>query len=554
MSDEALVRAEISFALYLIRAGRLEAARDSLRVLGEGAGTLALPAFNELGGAFFDSGRYREAEAAFLAALQLAPNDMEAMMGLGYALFNQNRLTESERWFRQATTLQEAPVAAWRALAAAHLNLQDEAQAMEDLRQALATAPGDAESHALKGLLVYRKSKADLRWRDWTRLNLIDPRGRPNHLSGAVSSAELDEALESLALARQIEPRIRTDEMGARLLVTSGRPEAALDFLAASPAPDGRSWQLMADIAWLLRDEKSAKSYFRKSLEARCQAQPEPRPLGDEASSIARVAQGLDQHAKLPPAKTPLVWVHWDAPDYFALSVASALAASPATPLVVLGDSTNAYQPCRHLALTRRAESAYEFLERYRHASENDFAYEAFCFMRWFILRDWAEVEGVERLAAIDSDVLLFADLERDLVPRLNGCDFAFAGPMGPHLTMLTRAGLQDLCDFYITAYAQGVPDIGGQVSDMTLLPTFLKNRSWADLSQEIDGARVDMNMRLPEDFVLENGLKAIRFQGENAMAEPCSGAAAVRLLALHFQGTAKPHMGQALRMEKLTA
>ncbi|MDK9722836.1 MAG: tetratricopeptide repeat protein [Rhodospirillales bacterium] len=554
MSDEALVRAEISFALYLIRAGRLEAAQDALQALGTNAGPSALPAFNELGGAFFDGGRYRQAETVFLTVLQQAPHDMEAMMGLGYALFNQNRLSESERWFRQATALPEAPVAAWRALAAAHLNLHDEAQAMDDLRQALATAPGDAESHALKGLLVYRKSKADLRWRDWTRLNLVDPKGRPNHLSGAVSPAELDEALESLVLARQIEPRIRTDEMGARLLVASGRPEAGLDFLAASPAPDGRSWQLMADIAWLLRDETGAKAYFRKSLEARCQAQPEPRPLGDEASCIARVARGLDLHAQLPPAPTPLVWVHWDAPDYFALSIASALAASPATPLVVLGDSTNAYQPCRHLALTRRADSAYDFLERYRHASENDFAYEAFCFLRWFILRDWAEVEGVERLAAIDSDVLLFADLERDLAPRLNGCDFAFAGPTGPHLTLLTRAGLQDLCDFYMTAYAQGVPDIGGQVSDMTLLPTFLKNRSWADLSREVDGARVDMNMRLPENFVMAGGLKAIRFQGGSAMAEPCGGGDGVRLLALHFQGPAKPHMGQALRMESFTS
>lgn len=554
MSDEALVRAEISFALYLIRAGRLEAAQDALQALGTNAGPSALPAFNELGGAFFDSGRYREAETVFLTVLQQAPHDMEAMMGLGYALFNQNRLSESEQWFRRATALPEAPVAAWRALAAAHLNLHDEAQAMKDLRQALAMAPGDAESHALKGLLVYRKSKADLRWRDWTRLNLVDPKGRPNHLSGAVSPADLDEALESLALARQIEPRIRTDEMGARLLVASGKPEAALDFLAASPAPDGRTWQLMADIAWLLRDEGGAKAYFRKSLDARCQAQPEPRPLGDEASSIARVARGLDLHAQLPPAPTPLVWVHWDAPDYFALSIASALAASPATPLVVLGDSTNAYQPCRHLALTRRAESAYEFLERYHHASENDFAYEAFCFLRWFILRDWAEVEGVERLAAIDSDVLLFADLERDLVLRLDGCDFAFTGPMGPHLALLTRAGLQDLCDFYMTAYAQAVPDIGGQVSDMTLLPTFLKNRNWADLSQKVAGARVDMNMRLPEDFVMAGGLKALRFQGESALAEPCGGGDAVRLLALHFQGTAKPHIGQALRMENFTA
>lgn len=552
MSDEALVQAEISFALYLIRAGRLEAARDSLQQLE--ATLQAVPALNELGGAFFESGRYREAEAAFLDVLRSVPNDMEAMMGLGYALFNQNRLSESEQWFRQATVLPEAPVAAWRALAAAHLNLQDEAQAMDDLRQALALAPGDAESHALKGLLVYRKSKADLRWRDWTRLNLVDPAGRPNHLSGAVSPAELDEALESLALARQIEPSIRTDEMGARLLVASGQPEAGLDFLAASPAPDGRTWQLMADIAWLLRDEGGAKSYFRKSLEARCQALADPRSLGDEAASIDRVARGAELHAKLSPASTPLVWVHWDAPDYFALSIASALAASPATPLVVLGDSTNAYRPCRHLALTRRADSAYEFLERYRHASENDFAYEAFCFMRWFILRDWAEVEGVERLAAIDSDVLLFADLERDLVPRLNGGDFAFAGPMGPHLTMLTRAGLQDLCDFYMTAYAQGAPDIGGQVSDMTLLPSFLKNRSWADLSQEVDGARVDMNIRLAEGFVMAGASKEIRFEGGGAFARRQDSNRPVRLLALHFQGTAKPHMGQALRMEDFTA
>ncbi|CAA6605209.1 hypothetical protein MTBLM1_50035 [Rhodospirillaceae bacterium LM-1] len=554
MSNEAWLKAEIGFTQYLIQAGRLDAARDSLASLDsqEAAGLIA-DAWKELGGAYFGQDRHREAEAAFRRALDKLPADGEALMGLGYALFNQTRTSEAEHCFQAVAQSQEGSAVAWRALCATRMNLQDLEGAAKAVARALALNDQDAETHALRGLLAYRKSQADRRWRDWTRQNLKDPAARPNLLAGALDQLELDDALSSIRAARQIDPRIRTDELGARLLVAMGRPEEALEFLEASPQPDARSWQLTADVCWLLRKEDEARRHLKKSLEARMFPEPEPRALNEETLCQAKVAAGLKNHKREGPSATPLVWVHWDAPSYFSQSIGSALAASPATPLVVLGDSTNAFEPCQHMPLSRRAASAWAFLDRYRHASENDFVYEAFCLMRWFFLLDWASVAGVDRLAAADSDLLLFCDVERELVPRMKGLDLAFTGELGPHLALLTRKGLSDLCGFFMDAYADGAPDIGSLVSDMMLLPHFLKDRQWADLSQIEAGCRVDMNMRLPEGFRMAGQIKQISFRQGQAFAKDRESGVETRLLALHFQGPAKPYMGQALRQEDFT-
>ncbi|MBF0268177.1 MAG: tetratricopeptide repeat protein [Alphaproteobacteria bacterium] len=554
MSNEAWLKAEIGFTQYLIQAGRLDAARDSLAALEgpEPVGPIA-DAWKELGGAYFSQDRHREAEAAFRRALDKFPADDEARMGLGYALFNQTRTSEAENCFKQVAQSAGGNAVAWRALCATRLNLHDHEGAAKAIARALALNGKDAETHALRGLLAYRKSQAGRRWRDWTRQNLKDPAARPNLLAGVMDQRELDDSLRSIQDARQIDPRIRTDELGARLLVAMGRPEEALEFLAASPQPDARSWQLTADVCWLLRQEDEARIYLKKSLEARMFPEPEPRPLEEETLCQARVAAGLNRHKHESPSATPLVWVHWDAPAYFSQSIGSALAASPSTPLVILGDSTNAFSPCQHMPLSRRAASAWAFLERYRHASENDFVYEAFCLMRWFFLQDWSCVAGVERLAAVDSDLLLYCDVERELVPRMKGLDLAFTGEMGPHLALLTSQGLSDLCGFFMDAYANGAPSIGCQVSDMLLLPHFLKTRRWADLSQIETGCRVDMNMRLSEGFCMAGEIKQVSFRQGQAFAKNRETGLETRLLALHFQGPAKPYMGQALRQEDFT-
>jgi tetratricopeptide (TPR) repeat protein len=525
-------------------------AKEGLAGLGGFADPDLVLAWNELGSAAFAEGQFHLAEDAFRSALACRPGDEEARLGLGYALFNQNRLSEAGHCFQ---VLPDHP-GAQRALAATRMNLQDFKEAGSALDRSLALNPKDAESLALKGLLAYRESEADSIWRHWTRHNLANPKDRPDMLAGRIEPKRLEEAIEALRSARRIDARIRTDELGARLLTVSGKPEAALEFLGDCPEPDGRTWQWMADISWLLRDEKAAKRYLGKSFEARMDGMLEARPLGEGVENLPSVAAGLARAKTLAAAETPLVWLHWDAPAYFAHSIASAIAASPASPRVVLGDSANNFQHCRHMPLMRRSARAFEFLESYRHASENDYVYEAFCLMRWFFLLDWAEVAGVERLATLDSDILLFADLETELVPRLQGRDLAFTGPMGPHLAILTQKGLVGLCDFLTGAYAKGIPEIGGQVSDMTLLPVYLRGRDFADLSAIEQGARVDMNIRQDEGFAMAGDTKEIRFQNGQAFAKRQDGGDLVRLLALHFQGKAKIRMAQALACEDLRA
>ncbi|TAN54750.1 MAG: tetratricopeptide repeat protein [Rhodospirillales bacterium] len=548
MSNEAWRNAQIGFARHLIQAGRLDVAQDALGAIEGAAPDVPLARiWCELGSALFALERYYETETAFLAALSLLPEDAEASLGLGYALFNQARLQEAAALFEGLAARPEAGAAAFRALGAARLNLFDTGGAGEALIKALSLDENDAESHALKGVLAYRSANVELRWRDWTRQNLADPKARPDFTASVLAKPALESALESIEAARRIDPRIRTDELGARLLVASGRPEAALQFLAESPVPDARTWQLMADVSWLLRDEVQAKAYLRKSFETRSEQTAQPIGLGVLNESLPLVAAGLEKRRQATVSGTPLVWVHWDAPPHFAQSVAGAVACCPNSPLAVIGDSSNAFAVCRHRQMVSCASSAWEFLERYQHRSENDFVYEAFCLMRWFLLRDWAEAERVEQLMTLDSDILLFADAEREIVPRLGGHDFAFTGPMGPHLCLLTRNGLRELCGFFMDSYAKTIPQSQDQTTDMTLLPRFLANRAWSDLSAVKDGARVDMNIRQSEGFDMAGEAKDIQFKEGRAYARRSGTNERVRFLALHFQGPAKHLMRTAL-------
>jgi Flp pilus assembly protein TadD len=539
--QEARRQGGIAFARHLLAAGRIKDATQALEGLEAGASPqqrelLAL-LWAACGQAQFAAERYGQAEAALRQALALDPALLCARLDLGFTLFN---LSQTEAALAEFAAIPEDAAeraAAWRAEGAARLSRHEFAFARIALGKALARDPKDAEGWSLLVQLDYEQNDVAGRFRDWTRINLADPQARPNLLPASFTATMLDEVLDHCARVRSLDGRIRVEELGFRFLVAAGRPEAAQAFLRAEPAPDARTERLMADGAWLLGDLQAARTHYRQSLDLRCREPGALRPLGIETPP--RPAPGTATGNGMP-----IIYVHWDAPDYLRLSAARSLISNPGSKVVMIGDSSNRFEGLDHVKLDGLAQGAADFQALYQHRSENDYSYELFCFQRWFFLRDWMRRENVPRLCALDSDVLLFAKLE-ELEPRIQGFDLAFAGRLGAHFAILTQAGIEALCDFFMELYAkpERLP-AAPQLTDMLLLPHFLEGRGWADLGPAQDAQPViDGNLRLAEGFILKDGLKAIAFDPAGQPWGQRPDGKKVRFAALHFQGTAKRRM-----------
>ena len=59
-------------------------------------------------------------------------------------------------------------------------------------------------------------------------------------------------------------------------------------------------------------------------------------------------------------------------------------------------------------------DSSVEFDKIYLHLSSNPRDYEMFCFQRWFVIRDFVQKQGFEYFLCVDSDVLLYCDVNID--------------------------------------------------------------------------------------------------------------------------------------------
>ena len=63
---------------------------------------------------------------------------------------------------------------------------------------------------------------------------------------------------------------------------------------------------------------------------------------------------------------------------------------------------------------------AKTFKEKYIHLGKSNPNYEMFCMLRWIILRDFMKEYNINECLHIDSDILIFSDLESALNPFSN--------------------------------------------------------------------------------------------------------------------------------------
>lgn len=114
----------------------------------------------------------------------------------------------------------------------------------------------------------------------------------------------------------------------------------------------------------------------------------------------------------------PIVFLHRGDDDYLAYSLAQAKLSNPNSPIILLGKSGNqpfAQNGVTHHLMDHYMSTAAEFAKIYKHIHYMPYEYNLFCFQRWFILRDFMRQHNISKCCYLDSDVLLYTDVNNPM-------------------------------------------------------------------------------------------------------------------------------------------
>lgn len=134
---------------------------------------------------------------------------------------------------------------------------------------------------------------------------------------------------------------------------------------------------------------------------------------------------------------------------------------TPDSPVILLGDESNLNVPCTEHWSIQDPELG-EDLERFRASFQNlgdplRETFERFCIERWFLVRNLCRLKGWTRCLHLDSDVLLFCDVEEE-AKRFQNYAMTFARwdssrYLGHCNFIQDLAALEDFCQYVLNVY-----------------------------------------------------------------------------------------------------
>ena len=250
--------------------------------------------------------------------------------------------------------------------------------------------------------------------------------------------------------------------------------------------------------------------------------------------------------------------------DYLAHVLRQARRSNPGRRIVLLGDRADAATKAQVEFRDSKAydAGAAEFRKLYAHLSPNTLAGERFCFERWFIVRDFAQAEGIASFLCADSDVVILSDLAA-CKTRFGDFDLTLSEGTCAHASYWARLDVLDrFCDFVMRAYAFDDPHMTqrmmqvyraysagqrlGGVSDMTLLQWFAETPGLrvVETTEQIGGRVFDNNINVVlngrDRFRMRGGVKDIHWKDGAAYGRLEADGTLVRFDILHCSGPAK--------------
>lgn len=273
---------------------------------------------------------------------------------------------------------------------------------------------------------------------------------------------------------------------------------------------------------------------------------------------------------------TPIIFVHKRKSWYLPYTLLQAASVSENSDVTLLYDGENivANPRIRVTQLDKLHSSMVtKFGNQYHHMSTNSRDYELFCWLRWFYLLSYMELENIPSAFYLDSDVLIFRSTDYLLgnySDTLNKCAFmipqqshsSYRWAASGHISYWTQEALKEFCNFALDTFLQQEWlnmyrqkwswDVEnkkpGGICDMVALYLFWReyNTSITNLCEEYGDGTFDHNFNsasnfLEDEYELQNGHKAVNFLN----GKPIFFKAKKKIFAhaIHFQGMAKKYI-----------
>ncbi len=232
------------------------------------------------------------------------------------------------------------------------------------------------------------------------------------------------------------------------------------------------------------------------------------------------------------------------------------------SPVVLIGDTftQDVFPYIEHVHMSRFAKQAVEFQNIYRHFSPNGPAYEMFCFMRWFILRDFMKAYGLSNIVHLDSDVLINVNVQQE---QRNWLDFGLtilrrqcAGNMFVNGTTTLDALCEIIWDLYASSDSEQrlalLYERDKGICDMTTLGMICDKEPHQVGEMDgiqPDGSFWDANIKLDQGFETDSsGVKAVRWIDGRPFCRHLASGRDIFFKSLHYQGQSKHLIEPAFR------
>ncbi len=256
----------------------------------------------------------------------------------------------------------------------------------------------------------------------------------------------------------------------------------------------------------------------------------------------------------------PVIMIQLGGQEYYAKVIEQAKRYNEK--VFAIGDT----EPPSNCSYVHYLNSSEEFASIYEHLSTNSRKIELMCFQRWFILKDFMEMTGIEVCFHIDTDVMLYANVTEEF-EKYSQFNFTLSHRCCGSNSFFTFKGLKKFCDYLMNFYQNkssydyervaahyhvrqkhGLP---GGVCDMTLLQhySYLHCGKIGEMMHIIDDSTYDHNINEPDQyFRMAQQTKDITFISGGTFINPdplpyCyqeSTGKQIQFKTLHFQGPAK--------------
>ncbi len=264
----------------------------------------------------------------------------------------------------------------------------------------------------------------------------------------------------------------------------------------------------------------------------------------------------------------PIIFIHRGSSKYLHFSIRQAKRYNPDSTIFLISDvppEDSWSELVEFIHLSHFSKDLDRFEKRYVHIAHTDVIYERFCMSRWLIMRALAREKSLKKLVHLDSDVLLFENVETSL-HRFKNCDFTLSlGQSGHNSFWQNMSALDNFCE-YMMGFYNGTNDslieevLGWfyrilksenteyGLCDMYFLKSFVSQKPQYNVGESAtitDGAMYDNNINMfneNDTFVpnLERNAKQIFWKEGLPYGVREDTREYVFFKSLHFQGQAK--------------